>query len=409
MPLISEIELNKNKLLYNLNIKKSSNIKVIKCYKLFLTKNGILKNIGSYILLFIILNNIILTALFYIKGYNKLYDIIKEIINNKKDNKKSENKIIKFDNDNNSHIPKNKDSNNITIEKKDENIKINIPLNNRNKNIKANEEDINNSNSKTSFKYYEDKSKKVIDSSISKQSFHNEQDINNKIISFNDYELNTLLYDDAKKYDKRNYGKFYFSLLKTNHVIIFTFFNNDYNSKLIKIYLFLFSFALYFTVNGLFFTDSTMHKIYKDGGEYDFIYQLPLTIYSSLISVVINSLIKNLSLYQKYILEIKNWKDNETLEKKVTDILKCLKIKLSLFFILTFLFKIIFWFFLGCFCVVYQNTQIHLIKDTLISFGLSFLYPFVIYLIPGIFRIPSLKKKKKRECLYKFSTIIQSI
>jgi len=407
LPLISEIELNKNKLLYKLNIKKSSNFKVIKCYKLFLTKNGILKNIGSYILLFIILSNIILLVLFYIKGYNKLYDIIKIIINNKKDNKKNENKIIKFDNNNNSHIHKKKASNNIAIQKKNENIKINIPINNRN--IKTNGEEINSSNSKTSFKYNDDNSKKVIDSPISKQSNHNEQDIKNNIINFNDYELNTLLYDDAKKYDKRNYFKFYFSLLKINHAIIFTFFNNDYNSKLIKIYLFLFSFALYFTVNGLFFNDSTMHKIYKDGGEYDFIYQMPLAIYSSLICSVINSLIKNLSLYQKNVLEIKNWKDNETLEHKAIDILKCIKIKLILFFILSFIFNIFFWYFLGCFCIVYQNTQIHLIKDTIISFGLSFLYPFGIYLIPGIFRIPSLNKNKKRECLYKFSTIIQLI
>ena len=148
-----------------------------------------------------------------------------------------------------------------------------------------------------------------------------------------------------------------------------------------------------------------MHKKYKDGGKYDFIYQLPLTIYSSLICSVINILIKKLSLYQKNILEIKNWNDNETLEQKVIDTLKCLKIKLSIFFILTFLLKVFFWFFLGCFCVVYQNTQIHLIKDTLISFGLSFLYPFGIYLIPGIFRIPSLNKNKKRECLYKFSQL----
>ena len=72
---------------------------------------------------------------------------------------------------------------------------------------------------------------------------------------------------------------------------MFTF-SNDYNSKIIKIYLFLFSLALYLTLNSLFFNDSTMHKIYKDDGEYNFIYQLPLTIYSCLISSVINYLIK---------------------------------------------------------------------------------------------------------------------
>ena len=50
----------------------------------------------------------------------------------------------------------------------------------------------------------------------------------------------------------------------------------------------------------------------------------------------------------------------------------------------------------------------HLLKDTLISIGLSLVFPFVIYLLPGIFRIPSLSiKNKKRECLYNFSKILQ--
>ena len=57
------------------------------------------------------------------------------------------------------------------------------------------------------------------------------------------------------------------------HIIIFTFYtNNDYNSKLIKFIVFLFSFALYFTINTLFFSDSTLHKIYEDQGKYNFIY-----------------------------------------------------------------------------------------------------------------------------------------
>ena len=101
LPLISEIVLNKNELLNKLDIKKSTNIKVMKCYNVFLSKDGIIKNIGSYILLIIIFINIILAILFYIKGYNKIYDKIKRIVDNKKDNIESENKIIKLDNNNN--------------------------------------------------------------------------------------------------------------------------------------------------------------------------------------------------------------------------------------------------------------------------------------------------------------------
>ena len=61
------------------------------------------------------------------------------------------------------------------------------------------------------------------------------------------------------------------------------------------------------------------------------------------------------------------------------------------------------------FGVIYKNTQIHLLKDILMSFGLSLCFPFVIYLLPGIFRIPALSNKKnKRKCLYNFSKVLQA-
>ena len=62
------------------------------------------------------------------------------------------------------------------------------------------------------------------------------------------------------------------------------------------------------------------------------------------------------------------------------------------------------------FCAIYKNTQIHLLTDTLISFGLSFIYPFGIYLLPGMFRIPALSNhKNNRKCLYNFSKYLQML
>ena len=93
---------------------------------------------------------------------------------------------------------------------------------------------------------------------------------------YNDYELNNLSYEEAKKIDKRTYFQYYFGLLKRKQLIIFTFFtHSDYNSRVLKISLFLFSFALYITINALFFNDSTMHKIYEDEGSFNFLYQIP--------------------------------------------------------------------------------------------------------------------------------------
>ena len=114
------------------------------------------------------------------------------------------------------------------------------------------------------------------------------KDINNNIfnkINYNDYELNDLSYKEALKVDKRTYFQYYLSLLRIKHIIIFTFYtSNDYNSKLIKIIYFLFSFALNYTINALFINDEVMKDIYFGGCKYNFVYHLPKILYSTIIS-----------------------------------------------------------------------------------------------------------------------------
>ena len=131
---------------------------------------------------------------------------------------------------------------------------------------------------------------------------------------------------------------------------------------------------------------------------------------SALISAVVNTIIRYLSLSQKKFLRIKSEQKIENLRNKVIEVLNSLKINFALFFIITFILLLLFLYYITCFCGIYINTQTHLIRDSVISFGISLLYPFGIYLIPGIFRISALKAKKMdRKCLYKFSQLIQCI
>ena len=96
--------------------------------------------------------------------------------------------------------------------------------------------------------------------------------------------------------------------------------------------------------------------------------------------------------------------------KKSNEIRNYLKLKFIIFFIISFLLTFFFWYFILCFCAVYTNTQSILIKDSLISFGFSMLYPFGIYLLPSFFRIPALRDKNKDKlCLYKVSQILALI
>ena len=229
--------------------------------------------------------------------------------------------------------------------------------------------------------------------------------------NLNDEELNSLEYELAIIIDKRTYFQYYFSLLKKKQLILFAFLpSNDYNLVVIKIALLLLSFSLYFTVNGFFFSDKTMNKINEDKGAFDILFQIPQILYSSLISSVINIILKQLSLSERQILSIKQEKNFKVAQKKSNQIRKYIKIKLAIFFIFSLLLIFFFWYFISSFCAVYKNTQMILIKDTLISFGLSMLYPFGLNLIPGMFRIPALRAvKKDKKTLYKFSRIVALI
>ena len=231
------------------------------------------------------------------------------------------------------------------------------------------------------------------------------------IMAFDDEELNSLTYDLAMKYDHRTYCEYYVSLLKTKHILIFSFMNNkDYNSRIIKIDLFFIGFATYFSVNALFFNDDTMHKIYEDRGSFNFIYQLPQILYSSIISGILNALLKLLALSEKSIIKFKQNKNKTDLNDREMNLKNKLKIKFIIYFILGFIFLGFFWYYLSMFCAIYANTQIHLIKDTLISFGLSFIYPFFIYIIPALIRISSLSKDNtKKNYLYNLSKCMQMI
>ena len=90
------------------------------------------------------------------------------------------------------------------------------------------------------------------------------------------------------------------------------------------------------------------------------------------------------------------------------EVLKCIKIKILLFFIISMIFLISFWIYLSCFCYVYQNTQIHLLKDTGLSFITSMITPFIISIFIGIFRIYALRAKNKdRTCMFRISKALQ--
>ena len=426
---LSEI-LDKKNLLNNfIDLSYSTNIKIIKCYKVVFTKDGLIKNSGSYIILTIILITIVCLIMLLFRDFKILLDIISKIKNsltsqNSKNALLNKNNIDVFIRKNapNKKSKKNKPRRHIiyNIQPLFDFKNINIVNKKGKKKKKKKKRYKRHKSSADLFQKSNDKldpvniliTGKKDENRCEKEKKRAKKNTKRKeylIKTYNDYELNTLSYEDAIKYDKRTFLVYYISLLQRKISIIFAFYTkNDYNLRSIKISLFFFNFALTYTVNALFFNDETMHKIYVDNGKFNFLYQLPQILYSTIITVGINTIIRTLSLSEKNIIMIK--KENKYINQIITKVIKCIKIKFSLLFTFTFILLFLFWYYTSCFCAIYKNTQLYLLKDILISYSISLFYPIGVCLLPGTFRIFSLRSKDHgKKIMYKFSQILELI
>ena len=373
-----------DKIIFKFLIKKQiSNLYILKCYKLIFTKQGLLKNICHYIISSIILIYIASAIYIYMKGY----DLLLEEINN----------IIEF-----KLKERRKDS--FSVSKKDfksENSTDLFTSSNKSKstNTKAN----SNNETKMDFDIIENSN-----NSISRNERQSKSPIVKKKMDYIDYEINTIAYKEAFENDKRTYLQYYLSLIKTNHILLFSFVpKKDYNSYMIKVCLFFFNFSLHMVINALFYNDSMMHKIYKEKEVSKFVIILPQIIYSILIVSFMNNLIIKFCFTQQNILDIKHENNKHNLNARIVISIKKIKIKLISFFALSFLILFIFWYYISIFCAIFYKTQTLLIKNVLICFLISLIYPFIICLLPGIFRISALKGPGN--CLYKFSQILEFV
>ena len=379
------------------DINKITNIGIVKCYKIVFNLKNLKNNLGFYIISFIIILFFICIFVFYCKSLKHLINEVIKIIQaiNIKNQLHSNQQIYSFKNKNNNIRKRN-----IEI------IKSKVKQYSTFKKLKNESRKI--INSKKNLLQKNNSKGKMINRN--EKSLTTKKQSNNKnILDYTDSELNSLSYKEALKNDKRTYFQYYNSLLKKKQNILFSFYPiRDYNSQIIKSFLFFFFYASDLAINTLFFIDETMHKIYKDSGDFNFLYQLPQIVYSYLISSLINLIIEYLSMSENSIFLIKTKKNiNMNARKKI---ISKMKIKFGFFFIVTFILLLIFLFYVSCFCCIYNNTQLHLIKDSLLSLALSTILPFFINLIPGIFRIPALRSKKRdKSCLYKLSQFIESI
>ena len=263
---------------------------------------------------------------------------------------------------------------------------------------------------------------KFIDTENSKYKKNDEKNIFNneyefkrhfdKQYSLTLHELNMLEYEEALELDKRGFCLIYWGYLKEEQIILNTFILEDFlHLRIIKIYIFFFSFTLELFLNSVFYTDEYISDLYSRQGIYDFLNDLPKSILSSVIGLILmfilNILSNSQNAFEQIINEENNYKSFVLFKDKVNKILKNLKIKLFFFFIINFILMFGFWYYVSSFCAVYFNTQKYVVISTLQSILISMFVPFPFCIIMTILRLISLRFKCK--CLYVINNYIDNL
>ena len=240
----------------------------------------------------------------------------------------------------------------------------------------------------------------------SKEYVQQEKDDNKSII--NQEPLNNADYNLALDKDHRGYLKLYWSFLKMKQLLIFTFYTyTDYNLRIAKIALFILFVSFYFAFTALFFNDSIMRQIYIYKGNTDAAVHVPNIILSSLCCLIMNFIIRFVSLSERDIAKINNER-NENIKRDLCEkTKKALKIKLIILFVISGVLIALCWYYVSAFCAVFKNSQGHYFVNVLVAFIVCNLWPCVTSLIPPLLRIKGLKGKSP--CMYKASQIIAYI
>ena len=149
-------------------------------------------------------------------------------------------------------------------------------------------------------------------------------------------------------------------------------------------------------LNAFFFSDESMHNIYISGGEFNFFDQITQMVLVTLVSQLLQIFLNFLTMTDIHYYSIKNIPKNELNKKKIVSVIKLIKCKIIVYHIFTFILFFFYWYAVTAFCAVYRNTQKIFITDSISSFIMGLIYPFILYIFPTVLRFLSLMATEKK-------------
>ena len=416
-----------------------SNIKVITCFRQFLNLRDIVANYGGMICILVLFIQIICFLIFCFKGIKSIRKQIDDLFNLGNEIIRKQSTILKDviinieREESNEKILSTKEINDTdkvkqSLNKEDKdntekNEKIENKENTDNKENKLNEnnnqENIE-TNEKLNRKIFEkDKEAKdalsfdTLNKKIKSKDFDKETNIdvkseNSILYEYNNDELNEMPFDKAIKNDKRNFCSYYCNMLLISHILLNVFCRqSDYNLFVVKLGLLFMTFPINLTFNILFFTNKNIKLTYiKSMDDISAFWDnIANSVYSSILSSTFLIILKLICLTHNSVRALRKIKNVKLAKEKSKCVFRCIKLRIFIYYILSFAFILVFGFYVLSFCAIFENTQIVLIKSTFTSWVISLIYPFIIFLIASLIR--SLSYSCKSKCLYAVKQILQ--
>jgi len=234
-------------------------------------------------------------------------------------------------------------------------------------------------------------------------------------IDIEDYlkpDLDDMYYDDAIKLDQRNFFEYFSCRLRQKQIIMETFFYKENIKPLsIKALLLLLNIDLYFVINGLFFNEEYIIKIYNSNDEEEnFFSYLSRSfnnfIYGTLVSFIINIIIDCIFIEEKRIKRIFLREKDDQLQLKYEISMNMSSIKkryISFIFICLFI-CVISWYYVVCFNYVYPGVKIEWIKSSFTIIIIMQTISVLARFLEAILR--SISFQCKSEKIYKVKQLI---
>ena len=223
-------------------------------------------------------------------------------------------------------------------------------------------------------------------------------------ISF--YRINNLPYEEAIKKDKREYCEIYKYYIFNSEIVLNLIFVPNYLEIFpLKMIFFMYIIGTEGLFIALLFSDKYINNIYDNNGKYKVFYHLPNCLISVAITYVLDAFLYHLIISRNQFQEVMENPKIKNHQKEFESIIKCLKVKIIIFFIIDFIITGFSWYFCSIFCALYKNTAKFWLISLMISLCIHLILPFILCLIPTTIKNCALKNKSRKT--YNFNKCLE--